>query len=178
MLELFRIIISEFKPTNRTFFGVIINWVFNHPVKLIINIRIGQRFSKSKNPFLRLFSRYLKNKQMFKWSCDISYNAKIGKGVVFGHPIGIVIGYGAIIENDVKIWQNVTIGSHGKGNFAKKYPTIKQGAKIFAGAVIIGDVVVGKNSIVAANSVVNIDVPDNCIAAGIPCRIIPKLVEN
>jgi serine O-acetyltransferase len=111
---------------------------------------------------------------MYKWSCDISYNAKIGTGVIFGHPLGIVIGNNAIIEDNVRIWQNVTLGSHGKDNYDKNYPTIKQGAKIFAGAIIIGNVTVGKNAVVAANAVVNIDVPDDSIAVGIPCKILVK----
>jgi serine O-acetyltransferase len=176
MFGLYRILISELNPKKRTFINVILNWLFNHPFKIMVNIRLGQRFSKSKNPFLRLYSRHLKNQQMYKWSCDISYNAKIGKGVVFGHPLGIVIGNNAIIEDNVKIWQNVTLGSHGKNSIDKDYPTIKEGAKIFAGAVIIGKITVGRNAVVAANAVVNINVPDDCIAAGIPCRIIKKAV--
>jgi serine O-acetyltransferase len=178
MFGLYKTIISELSPAKRTFIGIILNCLFNHPFKIMINIRMGQRFRKSKNPILRLYSRFLKNKQMYKWSCDISYNAKIGKGVIFGHPVGIVIGNNAIIENNVRIWQNVTLGSHGKDKHDKDYPTIKQGAKIFAGAIIIGNVTVGKNAIVAANAVVNIDVPEDCIAVGIPCKILKKKIKE
>ena len=178
MLGLIRDIIDELPPSKRTLIRFIINYLFNHPFKIMINIRMGQRFSKSRNPLLRLYSRFLKNRQMYRWSCDISYNAKIGKRVVFGHPIGVVIGHEAIIEDEVRIWQNVTLGSHGKGENTKQYPTIKKGAKIFAGAKIIGGITVGQNSIVAANAVVNIDVPDNCIAVGIPCKILTKKDES
>ena len=174
MLRLVRDIIDELPPSKRTLIRFCLNYLFNHPFKIMINIRMGQRFSKSWNPFLRLYSRFLKNRQMSKWSCDISYNAKIGKRVIFGHPIGIVIGHDAVIEDDVRIWQNVTLGSHGKGGILKNYPTIKKGARIFAGAIVIGGVTVGQNAVVAANAVVNIDVPDNSIALGIPCKILIK----
>ena len=177
MFSLFRTIIADLPPKKRTFLGFILSWMFNHPFKLMVNIRVGQRFSKSKNPFLRLYSRFLKNRQMYNWSCDISYNAKIGSGVVFGHPLGIVIGNNAIVENDVRIWQNVTLGSHGKSSAEKNYPTLKEGSRIYAGAIIIGNVVVGKDAVVAANAVVNIDVPDGSIAVGIPCRILNKGVK-
>jgi serine O-acetyltransferase len=66
------------------------------------------------------------------------------------------------------------LGSHGKGNSKKNYPTVKEGAKIFAGAIIIGDVTIGKNAIVAANAVVNINVPDDGIAVGIPAKLLNK----
>lgn len=174
MFGLIKEIIEDLPPSKRSFTQIILNWLFNHPFKLMINLRMGIKFSKSKNPFFRLLSRFLKNQQMYKWSCDISYDITLGKRVRFGHPIGIVIGNKSIIEDDVKIWQNVTLGSHGKGEDIKQYPTIKQGAKIFAGAKIIGNVHVGRNAVVAANAVVNIDVPDGCIAAGIPCKILNK----
>jgi serine O-acetyltransferase len=111
---------------------------------------------------------------MYKWSCDISYDIIIGKRVVFGHPVGIVIGNKTIIEDDVRIWQNVTLGSHGKQGEVKKYPIIKRRAKLYAGCKIIGGVTVGENAVVGANSVVNIDVPANSVAVGIPCKIFQK----
>lgn len=177
MFGLFKTIIADLPPKKRTFLGFILSWMFNHPFKLMVNIRLGQRFSKSKNPFLRLYSRFLKNRQMYKWSCDISYNARIGKGVVFGHPLGIVIGNTAIVEDNVRIWQNVTLGSHGKSNTEKNYPTLKEGSRVYAGAIIIGNVIIGENAVVAANAVVNIDVPAGCVAVGIPCRILNKAAK-
>jgi serine O-acetyltransferase len=174
MYLLIKSILQDLPENKRTILQVFLNFLFNHPFKIIINIRLGQHFFRSRNPFLRFYSRILKNKQMYRWSCDISYDTSIGRRVVFGHPIGIVIGNGSIIEDDVKIWQNVTLGSHGKGDRSKQYPTVKSGARIYAGAKIIGGVTIGRNSIVAANAVVNIDVPDNCIAVGVPCKIIER----
>ena len=177
-MNLYKEIVSELPLNRRKFPHVILNFLFDQPFKIMINFRIGQYLSKSRNPILRLLSRSFKNRQFRNWSCDISYQAVIGKGVKFGHPIGIVIGAKCIIENDVKIWQNVTLGSHGKESLHEKsYPVIKSGARIYAGAKVIGGVVVGYNSVVAANAVVNIDVADNSVAIGIPCKIIKKKSE-
>jgi hypothetical protein len=68
MFKLLLDILSELPDGKRSFIQVILNWMFNHPFKIMINIRMGQRFSKSRNPFLRLYSRFLKNRQMYKWS--------------------------------------------------------------------------------------------------------------
>ena len=91
-----------------------------------------------------------------------------------GHPIGIVIGDGVIIKDNVTIFQQVTLGSHGKKGESFSYPIVEEGAKIYAGAKIIGGVVIGKKAIVGANAVVNINVPDHALAVGIPCKIIEK----
>ncbi|MBC6369212.1 hypothetical protein DDT91_20660 [Algoriphagus sp. AK58] len=109
-----------------------------------------------------------------KRSCQIDYSAVIGRNVKFAHPIGIVIGKNVIIGNNVKIWQNVTFGSHGKNALKKNYPVIKDNVRIFAGAKIIGGITIGENATIGANSVVNIDVPANATAVGIPCKILVK----
>lgn len=105
-----------------------------------------------------------------KYGCYISERALIHPSVEFKHPVGIVIGEGVVIKEDVKIWQNVTIGSHGKPGFAQEYPYIESGVKIFAGAVIVGKIRVGRNAVVGANCVVLDDVPDNGLAVGVPYK--------
>ena len=88
------------------------------------------------------------------------------------HPIGIVVGDGVIIRDNVKIWHQVTLGSHGKKGEPLAYPIIEDGVKVFAGAKIIGGVIIGENAVIGANSVVNIDVPKSTTAIGIPCKLI------
>lgn len=107
-------------------------------------------------------------------SCHLSPLAEIGNGVRFPHPSGIVIGAGVVIEDDVIIYQHVTLGSHGKPGEGKDYPTIGSETVIYAGAVIIGGVTIGKNCIIGANSVVNKDIPDYSTAVGIPAKVINK----
>jgi len=170
-----RDLINDLPPERRrTKKQIFLNFLFNQRFRLLVNHRIGSRLHKSNNRFLVLISRFLKNKQWYKWGCNIQYDAVIGKRVVFKTPTGVVVAKGAVIGNDVKIWANVVLGSHGRPGSPLKYPTVKNGARIYAGAVIIGGVTIGENAIVGANSVVNVDVPDNCIAVGVPCKIIKQ----
>lgn len=104
---------------------------------------------------------------------DIHPGAKIGKRVFIDHGSGVVIGQTAIIEDDVLIYQGVTLGgvslTHGK-----RHPTIKKGAVIGAGAKVLGNIVIGEYAKIGANSVVVKAVPNNATAIGIPAHVIEK----
>lgn len=111
-------------------------------------------------------------------SCDIyCYDDYLKRGICFPHLCGIVISRAATIGNDCRIYQNVTIGAknywEGDGKTKENYPSIGENTVIYAGAVIVGPVKIGKNCVIGANSVVLTDVPDNSIAAGIPAKVIP-----
>lgn len=112
----------------------------------------------------------LKKRQIRKYASDISYQAVIGKNVSFPHPIGIVIGVGVVIQDNVGIWQHVTLGSVGKGSMI--YPVINKGAKLFANCQVIGNVTIGANAKIGASSLVLNDVPEDKTAVGIPAKII------
>ncbi|KPZ51753.1 serine O-acetyltransferase [Pseudoalteromonas sp. P1-25] len=103
----------------------------------------------------------------------ISPKAKFDRSLTLKHPVGIVIGDGVMIERDVTIYQNVTLGGARVGDSAKNnYPIIGQGSVIFAGSVIVGKVKIGKNCIVGANSVVVRDVPDFATVVGAPAKVV------
>jgi serine O-acetyltransferase len=105
---------------------------------------------------------------------DISHRAEIGYGLSIPHAQCIVLG-DAIIGNDVKIYQNVTLGaSWDKEKGGRRYPIIGDNVKISAGAKIIGPVSIGKNSIIGANAVVVNDIPEDSIAVGIPAKVIRR----
>ncbi len=149
--------------------------LINPSYKVMYLYRKGKYFSESKSRILRVYSAVIRTKLIFKRNCEISYKAEIGNNFILAHPVSIVIGAGVIIKNNVTIFQNVTLGSHGKGKLKpKKYPTIENNVTIYAGAVIIGGIKIGENSVVGANTVVNTDVPSNSIAIGNPCKITPR----
>ena len=104
---------------------------------------------------------------------DIHPAAVIGKRVFIDHGFGVVIGETAIVEDDVLIYQGVTLGgvslTHGK-----RHPTIRKGAVIGAGAKILGNIEIGEYAKIGANSVVVKEVPDCSTAVGIPAHIIEK----
>lgn len=110
---------------------------------------------------------------LHRYGLYVSHQAKIGKRFRLPHPTGIVIGAGVVIDDDVTIFQNVTIGAAKTGD-AKKglYPHIKSGVTIYAGAVVIGKVRIGSNAIIGANSVAIRDVPDGSTCVGAPGKML------
>jgi serine O-acetyltransferase len=104
---------------------------------------------------------------------DIHPGARIAQGIFIDHGTGIVIGETAIIEKNVSILHNVTLGGTGKTSGAR-HPTIREGVMLGAGCKILGNITIGKNSKVAAGSIVLQDVPDNTTAVGIPARIVER----
>lgn len=149
----------------------IYSFFFDSSYRLKLNYFIGRYLINKPNFFSKLLLAYLRNKQITKRNCHISYNAKIDKTIKFPHPIGIVIGDDVVIGKNVKIWQQVTLGSHGKSTQIFDYPIIKEDVKIYAGAKIIGGETIGKGAIIGANAVVFIDVPPGKTAVGIPAKI-------
>src|SRR6478735_4424916 len=79
--------------------------LFNASFRLLLNYRIGKYFFEHKLKIFRLISSYYKYKQITKRNCYLSFNSKIGAGVKFPHPLGIVIGEEVIIKDNVTIWQ-------------------------------------------------------------------------
>ena len=144
---------------------------FNYPgLWALFFYRISHALCKKKIPYLpRLISGF----GQFLTIIDIHPAATIGRRVFIDHGVGIVIGETAQVEDDVLIYQQVTLGgvSLEKG---KRHPTIKNGAILGAGAKILGNIVVGENAKIGANSVVVKNVPDNCTAIGVPARIIAR----
>lgn len=90
---------------------------------------------------------------------DIHPGAVIGKQFVIDHGTGLVIGETSIIGDNVRIYQNVTIGAlslpPGAGEKlrgAKRHPTIEDDVIVYSGATILGgDTVIGKGSVVGGN---------------------------
>lgn len=101
--------------------------------------------------------------------CDISPAAKIGSNFTICHTIGIVIGDGVVIGDNLIIYQNVTIGT--KDGKELIYPIIGNDVTLFASCTIAGNVRVGDNVIVGANSLVLKDIPSNHLAIGNPSYI-------
>ncbi len=116
---------------------------------------------------------YLQSRSSSVFQVDVNPAVPIGRGVFIDHATGIVIGETAVIEDDVSILQNVTLGGTGKEQ-GDRHPKIRSGVLIGAGANILGNLEIGKCSRVAAGSVVLADVPANATVAGVPARVVGK----
>lgn len=100
---------------------------------------------------------------------SIPPTVSIGKGLLIEHFGGIVINAGAKIGDYCTIAHCVTVGNKRPGG---KSPVIGNNVYICTGAKVLGEIVVGENSIIGANAVVIESVPDNSVAAGVPAKII------
>lgn len=102
---------------------------------------------------------------------DIHPAARIGTGVMIDHAHSIVIGETAVVGDNVSMLHSVTLGGTGKED-GDRHPKIGDGVLIGAGAKVLGNIHVGRNSRIAAGSVVLEDVPPCKTVAGVPARIV------
>ncbi len=145
--------------------------IFNYPgVWAIINYRIANRLYV--NGFKKL-ARIYSGISQFLTNIDIHPAATIGRRVFIDHGIGVVIGATTIIEEDVLIYQGVTLGGVSL-NKGKRHPTVRANSVIGSGAKVLGNIVIGTSSKIGANSVVISDVPDYTTAVGIPAKVIKR----
>ena len=144
---------------------------FNYPgVWAIAWYRLANRLYKAN---WKRLARFIMGFNQFVTNIDIHPGATIGRRVFIDHGFGVVIGETSVIEDDVLIYQGVTLGGVSLTS-GKRHPTIKKGAVIGAGAKVLGNIVIGENSKIGANSVVVKEVPDSSTAVGIPAHVIQK----
>lgn len=105
------------------------------------------------------------------FAVDVHPAAQIGRGIMFDHATGIVIGETAVVEDDVSIMQDVTLGGTGKES-GDRHPKIRRGVLLSLGAKILGNIEVGEYSRIGAGSVVLKAVPPHCTAVGVPAKLV------
>lgn len=117
---------------------------------------------------------YLQSRMSAVFQVDIHPAVPVGKGIFIDHATGVVVGGTSVIEDDVSILQNVTLGGTGKET-GDRHPKIRRGVLIGAGAKILGNIEIGRCSRVAAGSVVLQPVPPGTTVAGVPARIVGRV---
>ena len=132
--------------------------------------RLSHRLWVSRIP-MKFAARLLSQLSRNITGIEIHPGAKIERGVFIDHGMGVVIGETAEIGQRCLLYQGVTLGGTGKES-GKRHPTLKENVVIGAGAKILGDIEIGKNTRIGAGSVVVKNVEENCTVVGIPGRII------
>nr|4H7O_A Chain A, Serine acetyltransferase [Vibrio cholerae O1 biovar El Tor str. N16961]4H7O_B Chain B, Serine acetyltransferase [Vibrio cholerae O1 biovar El Tor str. N16961]4H7O_C Chain C, Serine acetyltransferase [Vibrio cholerae O1 biovar El Tor str. N16961] len=121
----------------------------------------------------KALATYFQNQISVACQVDIHPAARIGRGIMLDHATGIVIGETAVVEDDVSILQDVTLGGTGK-ECGDRHPKIREGVMIGAGAKILGNIEVGEGAKIGSGSVVLQAVPPHTTVAGVPARIVGR----
>jgi serine O-acetyltransferase len=119
----------------------------------------------------RDFALYLQSQSSRMFGVDIHPAARFGKGIMFDHATGLVVGETAVVGDNCSFLHAVTLGGSGKTS-GDRHPKIGDNVLIGAGAKILGNIKVGECSRVAAGSVVLSSVPSHVTVAGVPAKIV------
>ena len=125
----------------------------------------------------RWLALYLQSLASEVFAVDIHPAACIGSGILLDHATSFVVGETAVIEDDVSILHEVTLGGTGKQTGAR-HPIVRSGVLIGAGAKILGRVEIGTGAKIGAGSVVLNDVPPHKTVAGVPAVVVGQSKEE
>lgn len=152
-ISLLNLIREDFETHNRDIFSYGFWAVFNNRFG---NWRMGLKPKLLRAPFSLLYKIHQKCIHIL-CGIKLDYTVKLGRRVKIEHFGGMILG-AKEIGDDVTLRQNTTLGVKNLSNLSGK-PTIEQGVNIGAGAVIVGDIRIGRYSVIGPNAVVEQDVP-------------------
>jgi len=144
--------------------------LFLKGVHALIGYRIAHWLWEQGRELLAL---HLQNRMSEEFGVDIHPAARIGRGILMDHATSIVIGETAVIEDDVSLLHEVTLGGTGKAT-GDRHPKVRKGVLIGAGAKILGNVEIGEGAKIGAGSVVLKNVAPHCTVAGVPAVVVGK----
>ena len=122
---------------------------------------------RKHNKLLFIYYGYRLSRLQTKYGYQISTGATIGKGLYLGHFGTIVVNPMCVLGDNVNLSPNVVLGQQNRG--AKKgAPQVGNNVWIGSGAVVVGNINIGDDVMIAPNSYVNFDVPSHSIVIGNP----------
>jgi len=133
------------------------------------NWRMDIRPRLLRIPFSLLY-QFLHTIMTWFFGIDLEYSVKLGRRVRIWHHGGMFIG-AISIGDDVTLRHNTTIGVLHQSEKWKK-PVIEDRVDIGSGACILGDITIGHDSVIGANSVVVRNFPPNSTLFGVPARLV------
>ena len=136
--------------------------------------RYGIRPRALRLPFSFLY-KLLKFLSEMVTGVEMPCETTIGRRLVFEHTGAIVISGDAVLGDDCVLRQGVTVGLRNRNH--RGSPVIGHRCDIGAGAKLLGPIRIGNDVAIGANAVVLCDVPDGCIAVGVPAQVKMRRVE-
>lgn len=116
-------------------------------------------------------AQFIQSRNSEVFSVDIHPACVMGKGIMFDHATGIVIGETTVIDDNVSILQQVTLGGTGNEQ-GDRHPKIRSGVLISAGAKVLGNIEIGEGAKIGAGSVVLNDVAPHTTVVGVPAHVV------
>ena len=124
-----------------------------------------------QNPALRFPARLISQLARFLTGIEIHPGATIGRRFFIDHGMGVVIGATAVVGDDVMLYHGVTLGGRSLARGTKRHPTVGDRVTIGAGARVLGNIEIGDDVQIGANSVVVKPIPAGAVATGIPATV-------
>jgi len=138
--------------------------------------RFGRWRYTIKNPLLRkplsVLYRFLYKCVQIVAGIELPCEVEVGRNFRIDHFGGIVISGFARFGDNCVLRNGVTVGLRHVDH--PTAPRIGNNVDIGSGAKVLGAITIGDNVVIGANAVVITDVPSDCIAAGIPARVLPR----
>ncbi|EOW4544015.1 serine acetyltransferase [Raoultella planticola] len=155
---------------GKLFFGALTSRTF----RIVVSMRLCQYCAVSRMPLRLILFPFKIMHRCFAHmgSMDFPSSTHVGAGLAITHGWGIVITQGAKIGQNVTLFHGVTIGQRdevlGDGSRVTSYPVIEDDVWVGPNAVIVGGVIIGHGSKIAAGAFVTESVPPNSVVVGNP----------
>ncbi len=154
-------------------------WI-RHGFYALLVYRFGRWRYSIQSRFVRMPFSFLYH--LMKFLADVLLGIELpcetvlGRRFVIEHVGGIVISGDSVFGDDCVVRNGVTVGLRRRGH--RGSPWIGDRVDIGAGAKVLGPIRIGNDVSIGANAVVLCDVPDGCVAVGVPARVIPRRATN
>ncbi len=151
--------------------------VFSYPSVIAMTIyRLAHLLWELKVP---LMPRMMSESAHSRTGIDIHPGAQIGKGFFIDHGTGVVIGETAVIGDNCKLYQGVTLGAisfpHDEEGLIirghKRHPTLEDDVIVYSNASILGNVIIGKGATIGGGVFLTSSVPPGCTVSSKPAEL-------
>lgn len=138
---------------------------FEAGYQAVLLYRISRWFYLRKGG--RLLSHAFARFNLLFTGADIHPSSDLGAGLIIPHPSGIVIGGDTKMGKDCVVMHSVTLGALEYGLRGERHPRIGNRVKIYCHAKILGPIVIGDDSVIAAGAIVTKNIPQGCLAINV-----------